>query len=95
MASIDADLQDPPEKLAEMLDAGPGRQLDIVYGVRADRSSDTVTKRRHAPALYYWLMRRLAGVAGAVQRRRLPAAVSRATVDVLRELPEHQPSTGC
>jgi dolichol-phosphate mannosyltransferase len=89
VASIDADLQDPPEKIAEMLDTARARQLDIVYGVRVDRTSDTVAKRGSARA-YYWLMRRLAGVpvpSNAGDFRLL----SRATVDVLKQLPEHQP----
>ena len=89
MASIDADLQDPPEKIAEMLTKARAEGLDIVYGVRNDRASDTIFKRRTA-GLYYWMMRRLAGVqapANAGDFRLL----SRATVDVLRQLPEHQP----
>jgi dolichol-phosphate mannosyltransferase len=89
VASIDADLQDPPEKIPEMLALARADNLDIVYGVRADRSTDTATKRSTA-GLYYWLMRRLAGVqmhAHAGDFRLL----SRATVDVLRQLPEHQP----
>jgi polyisoprenyl-phosphate glycosyltransferase len=89
VVSIDADLQDPPEKIPEMLALARGNGLDIVYGVRVDRSSDTLAKRRSA-GLYYWMMRRLAGV-------QLPSnagdfrLLSRATVDVLRQLPEHQP----
>jgi glycosyltransferase involved in cell wall biosynthesis len=89
VASLDADLQDPPEKLPEMLELARGKGLDIVYGVRNDRSSDTLVKRRSA-GLYYWLMRRLAGVevhANAGDFRLL----SRPTVDVLKQLPEHQP----
>jgi dolichol-phosphate mannosyltransferase len=89
VASIDADLQDPPEKIPEMLALARADNLDIVYGVRSDRSSDTAAKRGTA-GLYYWLMRRLAGVemhshAGDFR------LLSRATVDVLRQLPEHQP----
>jgi glycosyltransferase involved in cell wall biosynthesis len=89
VVSIDADLQDPPEKIPEMLALARSDGLDIVYGVRDDRSSDTIVKRRTAAA-YYWLMRRLAGVhvpshAGDFR------LLSRATVDVLRQLPEHQP----
>src|SRR5215470_8279787 len=61
VASIDADLQDPPEKIAEMLELARSKKLDIVYGVRMDRRTDTATKRGTAWA-YYWLMRRLAGV---------------------------------
>jgi glycosyltransferase involved in cell wall biosynthesis len=89
VASIDADLQDPPEKLPEMLELARSRKLDIVYGVRADRSSDTAAKRATAHA-YYWLMRRLAGVAAPSNAGDF-RLLSRATVDVLRELPEHQP----
>ena len=88
-SSIDADLQDPPEKIPEMLALARAEGLDIVYGVRTDRGTDTIFKRRTA-GLYYWLMRRLAGVqvpANAGDFRLL----SRATVDVLRQLPEHQP----
>jgi dolichol-phosphate mannosyltransferase len=89
VASIDADLQDPPEKIPEMLTLARAQGLDIVYGVRIDRSSDSAGKRGTAAA-YYWLMRRLARVdlqphAGDFR------LLSRATVDVLRQLPEHQP----
>jgi dolichol-phosphate mannosyltransferase len=89
VVSLDADLQDPPEKIPEMLALARADALDIVYGIRADRTSDTLLKRRSA-ALYYWVMRRLAGV-------QIPAhagdfrLLSRATVEVLRQLPEHQP----
>lgn len=89
VVSIDADLQDPPEKIPEMLELARRDDLDIVYGVRTDRRSDTLIKRRTA-GLYYWLMRRLVGT-------RMPAhagdfrLLSRTTVDALRQLPEHQP----
>ena len=89
VASIDADLQDPPEKIPEMLALARRDNLDIVYGVRSDRSSDSFGKRGTA-AVYYWLMRRLVG--GQVESHagdfRL---LSRATVDVLKELNEQQP----
>jgi dolichol-phosphate mannosyltransferase len=89
VVSLDADLQDPPEKIAEMLALARDKGLDIVYGIRSDRTADTILKRRSAAA-YYWLMRRLAGV-------QMPAhagdfrLLSRATVDVLKQLPEQQP----
>lgn len=89
VVSLDADLQDPPEKIAEMLALARSQGLDIVYGVRQDRSTDSAAKR-HTADLYYWLMARLAGVeakANAGDFRLL----SRATVDALRQLPEHQP----
>ncbi|MFE1316605.1 glycosyltransferase family 2 protein [Kitasatospora phosalacinea] len=86
VASIDADLQDPPEKLAEMLALARRDGLDVVYGVRADRSSDTAFKRGTADA-YYRLVRRLVGrhvPAGAGDFRLL----SREAVEALRALPD-------
>jgi dolichol-phosphate mannosyltransferase len=89
VVSLDADLQDPPEKITEMLALAREANLDVVYGVRHDRSSDTAGKRGSA-GFYYWLMGRLAGV--SVRRDagdfRL---LSRSAVDTLRQLPEHQP----
>ncbi|WP_312897525.1 glycosyltransferase family 2 protein [Kitasatospora kifunensis] len=88
VASIDADLQDPPEKIAEMLELAKRDKLDIVYGVRSDRSTDTGFKRRTA-GLYYWLMRRMVG-------KRVPSQagdfrlLSREAVDALKALPDQQ-----
>jgi glycosyltransferase involved in cell wall biosynthesis len=86
-ATLDADLQDPPEVLAEMLAAALKGDADVVYGVREDRSSDTAFKRWTARA-YYALMGRLAGV-----RVRSDAGdfrmMSRATVEAVNALPEH------
>lgn len=89
VVSIDADLQDPPEVVGEMLAKARGENLDVVYGVRNDRSTDTSFKRNTA-GLYYWLMRRLVGpwVSGQAGDFRL---MSRPVVDTLNELPEHQP----
>ncbi|MFD7627140.1 glycosyltransferase family 2 protein [Streptomyces sp. NPDC059851] len=89
VASLDADLQDPPEKIPEMLDLARSQQLDIVYGVRSDRSTDTGFKR-HTAGAYYWLMRRLVG-------KQVPAQagdfrlLSREAVEALKALPDqHQ-----
>ncbi len=89
VVSIDADLQDPPEKISEMLRLAQNEGLDIVYGVRTDRSKDSWAKRSTA-GIYYRLMRRAAGVelprhAGDFR------LLSRDTVEVLRSMPEHQP----
>jgi glycosyltransferase involved in cell wall biosynthesis len=89
VVSLDADLQDPPEKIPDMLALARTNGLDIVYGVRRDRSTDTAGKRNSA-GLYYWLMRRVVG------RELRPDAgdfrlLSRATVEALKELPEHRP----
>jgi polyisoprenyl-phosphate glycosyltransferase len=89
VVSIDADLQDPPEKIKEMLDLARSRSLDVVYGVRVDRGADTFLKRNTA-GVYYGLMRRLVG-------KDVPAhagdfrLLSRAAVDALRSLPEQKP----
>lgn len=89
VVSIDADLQDPPETIVEMLRRARTEALDIVYGVRADRRSDSIFKRWTATG-YYRLMRRLVG-------KQVPAQagdfrlLSRAAVEALRELPERAP----
>ncbi|NES13920.1 glycosyltransferase family 2 protein [Micromonospora sp. PPF5-17] len=89
VASMDADLQDPPEVIAEMLRRARAEGLDVVYGVRADRSRDTRFKRWTA-AGYYRLVRRLVGeqVPGQAGDFRL---LSRAVVEALRGLPERNP----
>ncbi|GAA1386720.1 glycosyltransferase family 2 protein [Catellatospora chokoriensis] len=89
VASIDADLQDPPEKILDMLALARAESLDIVYGVRDDRTTDTAFKR-HTAQVYYLLMRRLVG-------KKVPAdagdfrLLSRAAVEALRAMPERQP----
>ena len=89
VVSIDADLQDPPEVIGDMLAAAREQQVDVVYGVRSDRSTDTVFKRNTA-GVYYWMMRRLVGpwVSDQAGDFRL---MSRAVVDVLNALPEQRP----
>ncbi|GAB7104091.1 glycosyltransferase family 2 protein [Streptomyces phaeofaciens JCM 4814] len=84
--SLDADLQDPPEKIPEMLALARTRQLDIVYGVRVNRSSDTGFKRRTA-GLYYWLMRRLVGPHVCAQAGDF-RLLSRHALDALKALPD-------
>lgn len=57
IVSMDADLQDDPEAIPEMID----RYLEgaeIVFGVRGSRDTDTAFKRRTARA-YYDVLRRL------------------------------------
>jgi glycosyltransferase involved in cell wall biosynthesis len=48
---IDADLQDPPELIAEFVRLWE-EGYDVVYGSRADRSSDTAMKRTTARMFY-------------------------------------------
>jgi glycosyltransferase involved in cell wall biosynthesis len=82
---IDADLQDPPELILQMLD-GWRAGYDVVYGLRVDRSSDTLMKRSTA-GMFYRLFNRLANIdmpANAGDFR----LIDRAVVDALLRLPE-------
>lgn len=89
VVSIDADLQDPPETIAEMLRLARDQDLDIVYGVRADRRADSAFKRWTASG-YYRLMRRIVGSHVPAQAGDF-RLLSRAAVEALRELPERAP----
>jgi glycosyltransferase involved in cell wall biosynthesis len=53
----DADLQDPPELLADMLQAMRSDDADVVYGVRRSRSGETAFKRATAHGFYRLLSR--------------------------------------
>jgi dolichol-phosphate mannosyltransferase len=86
VVSLDADLQDPPETIPELIRAAKTEDVDVVYGVRSDRSSDSRLKRGTA-RLFYSVIVRLSG--GSAHREagdfRL---MSRATVDAVNSLPE-------
>lgn len=82
---LDADLQDPPELLPEMMkimDEG----CDVVYGVREHRSGETWAKLKTA-RIFYRLLRRVADV-------EIPAdtgdfrLMSRRSLDVFLSMPE-------
>ncbi|HEX2075511.1 MAG TPA: glycosyltransferase family 2 protein [Geodermatophilus sp.] len=87
VVTMDADLQDPPELIPEMVRVARENAVEVVYARRKDRSSDPRFKRGTAN-LYYSLMRRLAEV--EVPRHvgdfRL---LSRRVVMALRHLPDH------
>ena len=57
VVTIDADLQDPPERIGEMI-SHYQKDYDLVLGVRKDRSSDSFGKRFFAEN-YYRLLRTL------------------------------------
>ena len=86
VVSIDADLQDPPEAIGPMLQAARSQGADVVYGVRTDRSTDSVFKRLSARG-FYRLMGRLAGNAGPAHAGDF-RLMSRATVEAVNVLPE-------
>ena len=54
---IDADLQDPPELLPDMIRAMRDQDADVVYGVRRSRSGETAFKRATAHGFYRLLSR--------------------------------------
>lgn len=82
---IDADLQDPPEVVADMV-AAWRRGFDVVYGVRSDRAGETRIKLATASA-FYKLLGRLTNI-------HIPANVgdfrliSRRVVEQLKQLRE-------
>jgi dolichol-phosphate mannosyltransferase len=86
VVTIDADLQDPPEAIAEMLRIATTSGADVVYGRRSDRTTDTTFKRTTA-GMYYRIMERVLGVdlpehAGDFRM------LSRRAVEELHALPE-------
>lgn len=61
VVSMDADLQDPPAVILQMIEAH--RQgYDVVYGTRKDRGQENFTKRITAK-IFYLLIEKLSGVA--------------------------------
>lgn len=84
---IDADLQDPPELLADMMrlmDEG----ADVVYGQRVKREAETLFKKASA-ALFYRLLRRLADAPIPVDAGDF-RLIDRRVADALMAMPERQ-----
>jgi glycosyltransferase involved in cell wall biosynthesis len=54
---IDADLQDPPELLSDMLAVMKSEDADVVFGVRRSRAGETAFKRATAHGFYRLLSR--------------------------------------
>src|SRR6478672_5474896 len=86
VVTLDADLQDPPEVIPEML-AAARSGADVVYGIRSDRSTDSAFKRLSAKG-FYRLIRALSGTHAQVDAGDY-RLMSRATVDAITALPEH------
>lgn len=82
---IDADLQDPPEVLPELI-AQWRAGYDVVYGVRGERQGETWFKRASAQAFY--------SLIGRITSVPIPAdtgdfrLMSRRVVDTIRQIPE-------
>jgi glycosyltransferase involved in cell wall biosynthesis len=83
---LDADLQDPPELLDEMLRLMDQQSADVVYGQRRARAGETWFKTRTA-ALFYRLMRRLVDIDLPVDAGDF-RLMNQRTVAVLNNMPE-------
>jgi glycosyltransferase involved in cell wall biosynthesis len=88
-ALLAADLQDPPEFMAQMLERWrAGAQ--VVWAVRRQRPGET--SHRGFAAVYYWIMRRLVGL------REIPATgadfflIDRVVIDAFRQSRERNTS---
>ena len=84
---IDADLQDPPELILELVECWRRRRADVVYSQRRERAGEALSKRATA-RLFYLLMQH-------VGRVHIPRdtgdfrLLSRRAVEALRDYPEH------
>ena len=83
---IDADLQDPPEVIVEMVERWR-EGYDVVYGQRTERKGESAFKRATA-ALFYRLLRRVTNVEIPLDTGDF-RLMSRPVVDALRSMPEH------
>lgn len=82
---VDADLQDPPELLPQMMQA-MDQGADVVYGQRISRKGESWFKRATA-GLFYRLLRRLTDVEIPVDSGDF-RLVSRRVVELLAGMPE-------
>lgn len=85
---MDADLQDPPELLPELMRAMDDG-ADVAYAQRRTRPGDSVPKRVLC-AVFYRLLARLADVPTQLDSGDF-RLLSRRVVDLLRAMPERQP----
>jgi dolichol-phosphate mannosyltransferase len=83
---IDADLQDPPELLADMRRVMAEQQADVVYAVRRKRQGETLFKKATA-ALFYRLLDRLTDTEIPLDTGDF-RLMSRRALDALLSLPE-------
>jgi dolichol-phosphate mannosyltransferase len=85
VAVIDADLQDPPAAIGDMIAAWE-RGHEVVYGVRSSRAGESRFKKVTA-ALFYRGLRRMSDVDIPVDTGDF-RLMDRAVVEVLKEMPE-------
>lgn len=83
---IDADFQDPPEVILKMLDRW--RQgVDVAYGVRTQRNSETLF-RRITSSLFYRILNRFTDIDVPLDTGEF-RLMDRAVVDAVLAMPEH------
>jgi glycosyltransferase involved in cell wall biosynthesis len=86
VVTMDADGQDPPEKIEEMLRAVKIHEAEICYAIRVNRKADPFRHRMFSPAFYFLLNKLTYGDA------KIQAAdfrlMSRSVVEVIKRLPE-------
>jgi len=83
---IDADLQDPPELLPDMMARMDAERADVVYAVRRARAGETAFKRGTAKA-FYRILSKLADIEIPVDTGDF-RLMSRRALDALLSLPE-------
>jgi polyisoprenyl-phosphate glycosyltransferase len=83
---IDADLQDPPELLGEMLKIMKDDAADVVYGQRRSRAGDSWFKRRSA-RLFYQLLERSTDILIPVDAGDF-RLMTRRIADIIAQMPE-------
>jgi polyisoprenyl-phosphate glycosyltransferase len=83
---IDADLQDPPELLGEMLEKMKASRADVVYGQRRSRAGDGWFKTSTA-SLFYRLLERSTDILIPVDTGDF-RLMSRRVSDIIEQMPE-------
>ena len=85
MAVIDADLQDPPELIPDMV-AKWREGYDVVYGIRTNRKEGPFL--RMAYALFYRILKKIANIDIPLDAGDF-SLMDRAVVDQINAMPEH------
>lgn len=83
---LDADLQDPPELLSEMM-ARMDLGADVVFGQRVKREGETLFKK-HSAYAFYRLLDRIVDIDIPMDTGDF-RLMSRRAVDILNSMPEH------
>ena len=83
---IDADLQDPPELLGEMLRAMEQNEADVVYGQRRSRAGEGWFKKKSA-SMFYRLLKKVTDVVIPIDAGDF-RLMSRRVSDLIAQMPE-------